>query len=127
MASAGPQGARGRLKFKVAASAAAMLLALLLGEALARLLRPEQVTKLNDTEADPWCDYDLEQPQRRVSELARSLDVPCVDVLSFFREEGSHGGLYFDFGTHWNAREHALAARLLAPALEAPIARSRRK
>ncbi|MBI3724669.1 hypothetical protein HY251_12040 [bacterium] len=68
-------------------------------------------------------DYDLEQPQRRVSELARSLGVPCVDVLPEFRKQGRQGGLYIEKNTHWNARGHALAASLLGPVVEAELAK----
>ncbi|MBI3725578.1 SGNH/GDSL hydrolase family protein [bacterium] len=66
-------------------------------------------------------DYDLEQPQRKLKELAQALSVPVVDVLPAFREQGSQGGLYIPRDTHWNARGHELAAGLLSPVLEAAL------
>jgi hypothetical protein len=67
-------------------------------------------------------EYDLDQPQRGVKELCERENVPCVDVLPAFREQGAQGGLYLDLDTHWNAKGHALAASLLAPVLEKLVA-----
>ncbi|MBI3725577.1 SGNH/GDSL hydrolase family protein [bacterium] len=68
-------------------------------------------------------DYDLEQPQRKVAELCRALDVPCVDVLDAFRERARSERVYLELDTHWNARGHELAAGLLEPVLEGLLAR----
>ncbi len=61
-------------------------------------------------------DYDLEQPQRAVKAIATRLGLEVVDVLPAMR---GRTDLYFEKDTHWNERGHELAARLLAPRLEA--------
>jgi hypothetical protein len=62
-------------------------------------------------------DFDLDQPQRRLAEIARRLGLPLVDLLPAFREKGRKGGLYEPVDTHWNGAGQALAADLVAPGL----------
>lgn len=56
-------------------------------------------------------ELDVEAPQRRMTELLASLDVPCLDLLPAFRGAGGGGKpLYAPRNTHWNVAGNALAA-----------------
>ena len=73
---------------------------------------------------------DLDRPRTALAAWCAELGVPLVDLAPAFRAEAAalreregsseagHEGLYLFGDSHWNARGHALAAELLAAALQ---------
>jgi GDSL-like Lipase/Acylhydrolase family len=61
----------------------------------------------------------------RVKEACRRHDVPVVDLLPAFREAARAGDMLFLSGIHWSAKGHALAARVLEPAVRDAARRPR--
>jgi hypothetical protein len=54
----------------------------------------------------------------RVKEACRRHDLPVVDLLPAFRDAARAGdALFLPTGIHWSAKGHALAARVLEPAV----------
>ena len=62
--------------------------------------------------------YDLDLPQLFLQAYADSRGIQLVDLMPAFREHGSEGGLYLQRDTHYNANGNALAAEILANAIE---------
>jgi hypothetical protein len=64
-------------------------------------------------------DYDLEKPNRLLSEIASRLRVPLIDLLPEFRraEAESSTGLFFRQNRHWTPDGHAVAARVIGDGL----------
>ena len=69
-------------------------------------------------------DFDLDQPQRLLSETCRRLGIAYVDVLPAFRRASRHGSLYACQDSHWNTPGNHLAADLLVPIMEQTIVRT---
>jgi len=62
----------------------------------------------------------------RVKEACRRLDLPVVDLLPGFRKAARAGeALFLPTGIHWSAKGHALAARVLEPAVRDAARRPR--
>jgi hypothetical protein len=62
----------------------------------------------------------------RMKEACRRLDLPIVDLLPGFREAARAGeALFLPTGIHWSAKGHALAARVLEPAVRDAARRPR--
>jgi hypothetical protein len=62
----------------------------------------------------------------RMKEACRAHDVPVVDLLPGFREAARAGDAFFlPTGIHWSAKGHALAARVLEPAVRDAARRPR--
>ena len=59
-------------------------------------------------------DFDLEKPQRVLSEFFDREGIPYVDLLPGFRQSAAHEDLYFWSDQHWNVAGNAAGARLLA-------------
>jgi hypothetical protein len=56
-------------------------------------------------------DFDLDKPQRILSEYAAASGIPLIDLLPVLRAAGVTGGpLYFRRDIHWTPRGHAVAA-----------------
>lgn len=62
-------------------------------------------------------DYDLDRPQRRLTEVLGAAGVEVLDLLPVFRAHASDGPLYRPSDTHWNRRGNELAAHALAKRL----------
>ena len=63
-------------------------------------------------------DFDLEKPQRILSEFFEREGIPYLDLLPALRESASDEDLYFWSDQHWNVAGNALAARLLVGPVE---------
>jgi len=63
-------------------------------------------------------DFDLEKPQRILSEFFEREGIPYLDLLPALRESASNEDLYFWSDQHWNVAGNALAARLLVGPVE---------
>jgi len=58
----------------------------------------------------------------RVKEACRRRDLPVVDLLPAFRDAARAGErLFLPTGIHWSAQGHALAARVLEPAVREAV------
>jgi len=62
--------------------------------------------------------YNLDLPQMFLQAYSASRGIQLVDLMPAFRERGSEGGLYLLRDTHYNATGNALAAEILADAIE---------
>jgi hypothetical protein len=69
--------------------------------------------------------YDFDAPQRYLVEYCRSRQIPCIDLLSEFRERGAAGGLFVFRDPHYDDAGNRLAADLVARRL-APLLGDRR-
>lgn len=58
-------------------------------------------------------ELDLDFPQQQMVEMFQRLDIPCLDLLSTFREEGGES-LYYAIDQHWTPAGNELAARSIA-------------
>ena len=65
-------------------------------------------------------EYDRDKASRRMLATLARARIPHVGMLEAFREHLRRTGIsgYFEFDQHWNAAGHALAAELIAQALE---------
>lgn len=63
-------------------------------------------------------DYDIELLQKRLTAFLEENDIPFVDLLPRFREEGKNRDLYKLRDSHWNEDGNLLAAEVLYPAIE---------
>jgi hypothetical protein len=76
--------------------------------------------------ADYWgladSDFDLERYDRRLASFCRANGIPCLDLLTPFRQEAGRRALYLPRGDmHYNRAGHALAAAALADFLRAGL------
>lgn len=69
--------------------------------------------------ADTTVRMELDKPQRAISEIARRLEIPVIDLLPVFRQWTSAGGasLYHESDGHWNEAGHRLATDAVARGL----------
>jgi hypothetical protein len=77
----------------------------------------KQVYRATGTRA---ADYDLDRPQRVLTEALETAGVEVVDLLPVVRRASRDAALYRLRDTHWNRRGNELAAAILADALAAP-------
>ena len=65
-------------------------------------------------------DFDLEKPQRLLSEFAAARGIPLIDLLPALRRARERDGpLYFQTDIHWTPRGHAVAAEEILRQLRA--------
>lgn len=59
--------------------------------------------------------WNLEKPNLLVKEIARKLEMPCLNLLPAFREAAEERGvkLYYERDHHWNVEGHRLAGELI--------------
>lgn len=70
--------------------------------------------RYRDLGADP-AHFSPDEPQHRISEALRALDIPVLDLTPAFREADQSGAKLFPDGeAHWSAEGHALAADQIA-------------
>ncbi|MEM4235239.1 MAG: GDSL-type esterase/lipase family protein [Candidatus Methanomethylicaceae archaeon] len=63
-------------------------------------------------------EYDLELPNRRITQILEEEGIPCFDLLPVFRAAASQSSdppLHFRYDGHWTSAGHRLAAETLAP------------
>jgi hypothetical protein len=70
----------------------------------------EKTTELLDLEAD---DYDLDQPQEVLFDIASDLQIPAVDLLPAFRDHPTRDSLYWQGYRYWTPEAHRLAAEVI--------------
>lgn len=64
-------------------------------------------------------EWDLEAPELRVVKWCKENAIPCFRLSPVFARHAEEGeSLHFMYDGHWNAKGHALAARMIAASLE---------
>jgi hypothetical protein len=81
-------------------------------------IEPALTDEIVDVYALDRQNYDLDLPQMFLQAYADSRGIELVDLMPAFRERGSEGGLYLLRDTHYNLTGNALAAEILADAIE---------
>ena len=78
---------------------------------------------LYDSRAMRELEWDLDKPNRILSEFLTDNQIPFVDLLREFREHAGVSGqeYYLTLDKHWNKAGHALAADIVADALTARV------
>ncbi len=74
---------------------------------------PEVARAAADLLEMPLSDFDLDRPQRLVTEFCKKTGIECIDLLPAFREAGIRRKLYRKQNTHWNVEGNALAVEEL--------------
>ena len=95
------------------------------GAAPAVFLLPSKESVYRDRYRELFDDSYLgieERAYARLGAIARAQGAAVRDLTPAFRAEGRRPAAYFAVDPHWNAAGHALAAKHMAPALEAILA-----
>lgn len=69
--------------------------------------------QLTNTFSIKWQSYDLDLPQRLLTNFCNQKHIACLDLLPVFRSRGEHGGLYARRDTHYSEAGNQLAAQEL--------------
>lgn len=85
-------------------------------------VHPDVAALAARAEGVPLEAYDLERPQRELTQALRSEKIDALDLLPVFQERAKGERLYVPRDTHWNRAGHRLAAERLAAHLEARTA-----
>jgi len=85
---------------------------------------PDQFLKMAQRHGDDPSRFDLDQPSRRWSELAKSAALPVLDLLPVFRSRISGPYLYMSLDGHLTAEGNRLAGQAIALALIQVLQRS---